>query len=87
MHRSGILPRVYETDDMSRSGGTSTFDFDAFDQGYLWNSYMVQPLVDFRSRLSNQEREALDATRLLTFVIRGFVNTTRIEPSSGSKTG
>lgn len=53
----------------------STFEFDNFDKGYLWNSYMIQPLVDFRSRLSTQERDALDATRLLTSAIRGFAAT------------
>lgn len=41
---------------------------------------MIHPLVDFRSRLSDQERDALDRTRLLTYAIRGFALTTSIPP-------
>ena len=63
---------------LSRLADTADFDFDQFDQSYLWNSYMIHPLVDFRSRLSEQERDSLDATRLLTYAIRGFVLTTSV---------
>ena len=39
---------------------------------------MIQSLVDFRSRLSDRDRSALDNTRLLTFAIRGFSLTIQI---------
>lgn len=52
---------------------------------------MIRPLVDFRSRLSDRERAALDATRLLTSVIRGFVHTisvpAHISPARTSRIG
>lgn len=56
---------------------------DSLDAGFLWNSYMIQPLVDFRSRLSAREKEALDHSGLLTSAIRGFALTI-VVPSSSS---
>jgi hypothetical protein len=44
---------------------------------------MIQPLVDFRSRLAPREKEALDASGILTSAIRGFALTI-VVPSSSS---
>ncbi|QIW99882.1 hypothetical protein AMS68_005400 [Peltaster fructicola] len=55
---------------------------DSLDAGFLWNTYMIQPLVDFRSRLSEREREALDRSQILTSAIRGFALTVTVPPSS-----
>jgi hypothetical protein len=49
-----------------------TIAFESFDAGFLWNSYMIQPLIDFRSRLSQVEKGALDDSRIITSAIRGF---------------
>ncbi|KAI9781967.1 MAG: inositol polyphosphate 5-phosphatase [Geoglossum umbratile] len=65
-----------------RSIDASTFDIDNLDDGFLWNSYMIRPLVEFRSRLGDQEREALDLSRILTSAIRGFVQTITIPAST-----
>ncbi|KAI9777652.1 MAG: inositol polyphosphate 5-phosphatase [Peltula sp. TS41687] len=46
--------------------------FDTLDDEFLWNSYMIKPLMGFRARLQDHEREALDASRILTSAIRGF---------------
>ncbi len=43
---------------------------------------MIDPLIKFRSRLTDTERNALDHSRLLTSVIRGFVKSLHIPPSS-----
>lgn len=51
---------------------------DNFDDSFLWNSFMISPLVQFRSRLMVHEREALDASRFLTSAIRGFCSTLTI---------
>jgi endonuclease/exonuclease/phosphatase family metal-dependent hydrolase len=70
-----------------RSSDSAKFDFETFDQAYLWNSYMIQPLVDFRSRLSEHEKHVLDSTRLLTFAIRGFASTMAVAvPVSATST-
>ncbi|KAI0164884.1 SacI homology domain-containing protein [Xylariaceae sp. FL1272] len=70
---------------------SDTFDIDNFDNAFLWNSFMINPLVQFRSRLMAHEREALDASRILTSAIRGFCLTMTIPqpsaPLSGSKSG
>lgn len=49
-----------------------TIAFESLDAGFLWNSYMIQPLIDFRSRLSQREKDALDDSKIITSAIRGF---------------
>lgn len=44
----------------------------------LWNSYMINPLLLFRSHLSPSDKAKLDASQLLTCVIRGFASTLKI---------
>ncbi|KAK8049479.1 Inositol-1 4 5-trisphosphate 5-phosphatase 1 [Apiospora phragmitis] len=70
---------------------SATFDIDNFDDSFLWNSFMISPLVQFRSRLLVHEREALDASRILTSAIRGFCSTMTIPqiaaPLSTAKPG
>jgi hypothetical protein len=65
-----------------RAADSATFDIDNFDESFLWNSYMIQPLVEFRSRLQDHERDILDASRILTSAIRGFCLTIAIPQSS-----
>lgn len=66
-----------------RSSEESAFDVDSLDENFLWNSYMIDPLIKFRSRLAAQEKELLDSSRILTSAIRGFVLTVTV-PSSSS---
>ncbi|KAL6872591.1 SacI homology domain-containing protein [Trichoderma longibrachiatum] len=61
---------------------SDSFEIDNFDDTYLWNSFMISPLVQFRSRLMASEREALDASRILTSAIRGFCKTMTIPQSA-----
>ncbi|RMY60239.1 hypothetical protein D0865_01640 [Hortaea werneckii] len=65
-----------------RHGQTSTVAIDSLDTGFLWNTYMIQPLVDFRSRLSDGEKDALDQSKILTSAIRGFAATVAVPASS-----
>lgn len=67
---------------MDRPLNTTSFDIDNFDESFLWNSFMISPLVQFRSRLGNHEREALDASRILNSAIRGFCRTMTIPQSA-----
>jgi synaptojanin len=60
----------------------STVAIDSLDAGFLWNTYMIQPLVDFRSRLSEREKQALDDSKILTSAIRGFAATVTVPASS-----
>lgn len=52
---------------------------------------MIRPLVQFRSRLQKPDRDALDASRILTSAIRGFCRSWAIPqtsaPLSSAKTG
>ncbi|EOD52543.1 phosphoinositide phosphatase [Neofusicoccum parvum] len=74
-----------------RSYDESTVALDSLDAGFLWNSYMIQPLVNFRSRLSQGEKEALDASGILTSAIRGFASTFNVpaasSPARNTRTG
>ncbi|KYK55391.1 SacI domain and endonuclease/exonuclease/phosphatase [Drechmeria coniospora] len=65
-----------------RPMNSNSFDIDNFDDTYLWNSFMISPLVQFRSRLMAQEREALDSSRILTSAIRGFCKTMTLPQSA-----
>jgi SacI homology domain/Endonuclease/Exonuclease/phosphatase family len=65
-----------------RAEGDEAVDISSLDEGLLWNSYMISPLLQFRSRLTSHEREALDHSRMLTSTIRGFVKTLQVPPSS-----
>lgn len=67
---------------MDSAEAESSVDISSLDEGLLWNSYMIDPLLKFRSRLTDHEREGLDHSRLLTSVIRGFVKSLTIPPSS-----
>ncbi|KAK5943564.1 Inositol-1,4,5-trisphosphate 5-phosphatase 1 [Knufia obscura] len=65
-----------------RADADSTLDISSLDEGLLWNSYMINPLLSFRSRLSEEEREALDHSSILTSVIRGYVGTMTVPQSA-----
>src|SRR5436305_14240411 len=77
-----MCPSCFLADVRDRSPYTSTFGVDNLDEGFLWNSYMIGPLAKFRSRLTPHEREALDASQILTSAIRGFVLTITLPLSS-----
>jgi endonuclease/exonuclease/phosphatase family metal-dependent hydrolase len=70
------------TDRFRVADNEPTIAIDSLDAGFLWNSYMIQPLVDFRSSLSPREKSSLDASRILTSAIRGFCNTIPVPFSS-----
>ncbi|KAK4230550.1 putative inositol-1,4,5-trisphosphate 5-phosphatase [Podospora fimiseda] len=74
-----------------RPADADAFNIDNFDASFLWNSYMISPLVEFRSRLSRQDMEALDGSRILTSAIRGFCKSWAIPqtaaPLRAAKTG
>ncbi|KAL8707900.1 MAG: hypothetical protein Q9220_007120 [cf. Caloplaca sp. 1 TL-2023] len=65
----------------------SAFDVDSLDEEFLWNAYMIDPLIKFRSRLSQHEKLALDESRMLTSAIRGFVSTVTISAASSPLRG
>lgn len=56
----------------------SVFDIGSLDESMLWNSYMIRPLLRFRSNLPHAERLNLDSSQILTCVIRGFSSTMKL---------
>ena len=60
----------------------SAFDVDSLDHSFLWNTYMVEPLIQFRSHLNTADKKTLDASRILTSAIRGFVGSYPIPAAS-----
>lgn len=65
-----------------RADSDASVDISSLDDGLLWNSYMIDPLIQFRSRLTHHERDTLDQSGMLTSVIRGFARTLPVPPSS-----
>ncbi|KAF2480633.1 SacI homology domain-containing protein [Neohortaea acidophila] len=65
-----------------RPADATTVAIDSLDAGYLWNAYMIQPLVEFRSRLSERKKKALDDSGIITSAIRGFAATLAVPASS-----
>ncbi|KAJ5157574.1 Inositol-1-4-5-trisphosphate 5-phosphatase 1 [Penicillium canariense] len=61
-----------------RSDKSAAFDIDSLDEDMLWNSYMINPLLLFRSQLPPSDKAKLDASQLLTCVIRGHASTLKI---------
>lgn len=64
------------------SAQATDFDIENLDDSFLWNSFMIKPLVKFRSQLVPRERQALDDSGILTSAIRGFVKTVTLPMSS-----
>ncbi|KLJ07684.1 hypothetical protein EMPG_16845 [Blastomyces silverae] len=61
---------------------SASFDVDSLDRDFLWNSYMIEPFLLFRSHLLESERETLDSCRIFTLAIRGFVHSLTIPAST-----
>ncbi|KAJ5875527.1 Inositol-1-4-5-trisphosphate 5-phosphatase 1 [Penicillium subrubescens] len=61
-----------------RSEKSAAFDIDSLDEDMLWNSYMIHPLLLFRSHLPPYDKAKLDASQMLTCVIRGYAGTLKI---------
>ena len=68
--------------DPHRLSEHSAFDVDNLDEDFLWNSFMIDPLIKFRSRLGAEDKQILDSSRILTSAIRGFAATVTLPPSS-----
>ncbi|KAL1959266.1 hypothetical protein VTO42DRAFT_2453 [Malbranchea cinnamomea] len=64
-----------------RADDPVAFDIDSLDEGFLWNSYLIHPLLQFRKSLTDHDRQILDSSRILTSVIRGFVQSLTIPAS------
>ncbi|PHH51964.1 Inositol-1,4,5-trisphosphate 5-phosphatase 1 [Ceratocystis fimbriata CBS 114723] len=56
----------------------NSYNIDNFDESFLWNSFMIKPLVEFRSHLLPEARRALDESHILTSIIRGYCGTMTI---------
>ena len=66
----------------SRAAEESAFDQDNLDESFLWNYYMIGPLVQFRSHLGPDDKKTLDSSHILTSAIRGFVSSVTISALS-----
>ncbi|KAJ5122846.1 hypothetical protein N7448_003980 [Penicillium atrosanguineum] len=62
----------------NRADKSAAFDIDTLDEDMLWNSYMINPLLLFRSHLPPSDKAKLDASQLLTCVIRGYSGTLKV---------
>lgn len=66
---------------ISSTEKSAAFDIGTLNEDMLWNSYMINSLLIFRSNLTLSDKKSLDASKILTCVIRGYANTLTIPAS------
>ncbi|KAJ8145106.1 hypothetical protein OY671_001793 [Metschnikowia pulcherrima] len=54
-----------------------------YQEQYMWNSFLMEELIRFRSNLDDLAADILSGNRFLTTVIRGFAKTVRLGGSRG----
>ncbi|EST05593.1 Endonuclease/exonuclease/phosphatase [Kalmanozyma brasiliensis GHG001] len=54
-------------------GQKSGHDISRYDSRFVWNNYMIEPLISFRERLDRSDRARIDDGCFLLVVIQGFV--------------
>ncbi|KAG8985219.1 inositol polyphosphate 5-phosphatase, partial [Tulasnella sp. 427] len=71
-----------------QKNGISVHDMATFDPRFIWNEYIARSLLDFRERLSSEERKEFDRCQFLILAIQGYVGVFPVAlpapPSSGS---
>ncbi len=58
-----------------RRRGQLTFDMTTYDPRFIWNEFIVRPLIEFRERLSFEERSDIDQC---LFIVRHDIKTRRL---------
>ncbi|SPO25336.1 related to phosphatidylinositol phosphate phosphatase [Ustilago trichophora] len=57
----------------AKRGQTSGHDISRYDGRFVWNNYMIEPLISFRERLDRADRNRIDNGCFLLLAIQGFV--------------
>lgn len=60
------------------ANSSNTLTLDMADKSFMWNSFMTEGLINFRSRLSDVQRQELDDCHFLTTAIRGFAESKEV---------
>lgn len=64
-----------------RSSEHSPINVQHYQEHYMWNSFLMEELIRFRSNLDDVSETILSENRFLTTVIRGFAKTVRLGSS------
>ena len=59
----------------TRGVNDSLDELNHYSPQYMWNSFLMDEMIQFRSNLDTNNRNVLDENRFLTTVIRGFAKT------------
>ncbi|CDR46242.1 CYFA0S22e01640g1_1 [Cyberlindnera fabianii] len=64
----------------NRSFHTKDYEqmYQSYNKRFLWNHFMIQELLNFRGRIMANERDHLDGSELITFLVRGFAKTANV---------
>ncbi|GAC94129.1 hypothetical protein PHSY_001698 [Pseudozyma hubeiensis SY62] len=57
----------------AKSGQKLGHDISHYDGRFVWNNYMIEPLISFRERLDKADRARIDSGCFLLLAIQGFV--------------
>lgn len=63
-----------------------SINLEHYQQQYMWNSFMMEELIKFRSNLDEYAQELLNDNKFLTTVIRGFAKTVTFSSSGAAIT-
>lgn len=66
--------------------GVRKINLEHYLEEYMWNSFMMCEIFEFRSKLDSYVQSTLDDNRFLTTVIRGFAKTVNLNSSGESIT-
>lgn len=75
-----ITARVQRT--AEASGAAPAYEL-RFQSRFSWNGYMIQPMIDYRSRLSPEHRELFDQQGYLLLLMQGYVGIAELPPVPG----
>lgn len=64
----------------STTAGKSIHDLSQYDGRFVWNTFMIHPLMEFRNRLEAFERENLDMQGFFLLAIQGYVGVFDMSP-------
>lgn len=77
--RAPLPPKLQMEQTASPAQNTDQWNYDP---RFVWNTYMMDPLQEYRSKLDPSERNAFDGEGLLTLAMQGFVGNVQIGNAS-----
>lgn len=69
-----------------REKTTAKIDLKHYQKEYMWNSFMMKGLIEYKNNADSTVQSLMDDNRFLTTVIRGFAKTMKLNPKGDTIT-